>query len=223
MEKRKIIFGTYDTALHGLWTLNAWELSPAVQQTNFVTVPGRDGRLDLSTALTDGEPRYDNRKLTVRLESSEGTRLEREARISTMINWLDGWIVDVMLPDRPTQYVKGRVHVAREFNDPVHCAVNVTVECDPWLYFRNERVYTLTAGTTEKTAVLSNTGRRTVAPTLIVSGSGASVKLVFGAASWVLSAGTYQLPDLVLKQGDVELKYSGTGTVQISYREAVLQ
>ncbi len=223
MEKRKIIFGTYDTALHGLWTLNAWELSPAMQHTNFVTVPGRDGQLDLSTALTDGEPRYDNRTLTVRLESSEGTRLEREARISTMVNWLDGWSMDIKLPDRPTQYVKGRIHVAREFNDPAHCAVNVTAVCEPWLYFVNERVYTLTAAAQEKTAVLSNAGRRTVVPTITVSGTGASVKLVYGASSWVLSAGTYQLPDLILKQGDVELLYSGTGTVRIAYREAVLQ
>lgn len=223
MEKRKIVFGTYDTALHGKWTLNAWAFSPAVQHTNFVTVPGRDGQLDLSTALTDGEPRYDNRTLTVRLESSEGDRMEREARIRTMINWLDGWSMDIFLPDHPLHYIKGRVHVAREFNDPAHCAVNVTATCEPWMYFKNERVYTLTAAATEKTAVLSNMGRRTAVPSVVVSGANAEVKLVYGAASWVLSAGTYDLPDLALKQGDVELQYSGTGTVVIAYREAVLE
>ena len=220
---RKIIFGTYDTHLNGPWTLTGWTLTPAEHRTQFVEVPGRDGELDLSTALTDGAPRYGNRTLTATFERSDGTRLEREARISTMINWLDGWSMDIKLPDRPTLFIKGRVHVAREFNDPAHCAVNVTAVCEPWLYFVNERVYTLTAAAQEKTAVLSNAGRRTVVPTITVSGTGASVKLVYGASSWVLSAGIYQLPDLILKQGDVELLYSGTGTVRIAYREAVLQ
>ena len=222
MEKRKIIFGAYDTDLDGLWTLAEWELTDPEYHSNLVTVPGRDGPLDLSTVLTEGEPRYGTRKLTVRLESSEGTRLERKARIDTMANWLDGWSLEITLPDDPEHYVKGRLHVAREYNDPAHAAVTVTATCDPWRYSRTERMYTLTATSTQQLAVLSNTGRRTVAPVLTISGEAASVGLVFGASSWTLGPGVYQLPDLILRQGDAELYYSGTGTVQLAYREAVL-
>lgn len=221
MEKRKIIFGTYDTAAQ-LLTLTGWELSAPVYQSNLVEVPGRDGPLDLSTALTDGEPRYEGRTLTAHFETSEGTRLERKARFDTMVNWLDGWRMDIQLPDDDTHYITGRVSVAVEYNDPAHGAVTVTAVCDPWRYFKEETVVELTAGTEAQTATIVNTGRKSQAPTLTISGDGASVTLVYGAYTWALGAGVYVLPDLILRQGDNALTYSGTGSVELRYREAVL-
>ena len=222
MDKRKIIFGSYDTDLNGLWTLTGWEFSPAEYRTNYVEVPGRDGDLDLSTALSDGMPKYNNRTLTATFESSEGSRLEREDRINVMINWLDGWEMNITLPDDELHYITGRVHVAKEYNDNAHCAVTVTAVCSPWRYNINETARTLTAAANATTTTLSNNGRRTVVPLIEITGEEASVNLVFGGASWVLGAGTYQLPDLILHQGGAELTYSGTGTVIITYREAVL-
>lgn len=222
MEKRKIILGSYDTALDGLWTLTGWTLSPPEYQANLVTVPGRDGPLDLSTALTDGEPRYGGRTLTATLESSEGTRLERKARIDTMVNWLDGWRMNITLPDDDEHYITGRVSIAPEYNDMAHAAVTVTVVCDPWRYNVLETVLQLTAAEAEQQARLNNAGRRTVAPLLTISGDDAAVLLKFGSASWALGAGTYQLPDLRVPQGGASLLYSGTGTLTFTYREALL-
>lgn len=221
MAKRKIIFGTYDTALTGLWTLTGWEFSPAEYQTNLVEVPGRKkGPIDLSTTLTDGEPIYGSRTLTVTLESSEGSRLERAARINTMVNWLDGWRMDIVLPDDDAHYITGRVHVAKEYNDPAHCAVTVTAICEPWRYNNNETVRTLTATETAQVARLSNGGRLTVVPLLVVADG--TVSLKFGSASWALSPGSYQLPDLVVAPGGADITYSGTGTLKFTYREALL-
>lgn len=222
MEKRKIIYGTYDTAATGRWTLAHWELSAPAYRSNFVEVPGRDGDLDLSTALTDGAPRYGNRTLVATLESSEGTRLERESQINIMTNWLDGWRTNITLPDDSLHYMTGRVSVAKLYNDPAHASVEVTAVCDPWRYNIHETVRTLTATAEAQVAVLVNDGRKTVVPVLEITGEGASVHLVFGSASWVLGVGTYQLPDLVLTQGGAEITYSGTGTLTFTYREAVL-
>ena len=222
MAKRTIIFGSYDTAATGQWLLTGWEFSPAEYKSEFVPVPGRDGDLDLSTSLTDGVPKYGNRVLTATFESSEGTRLEREARINTMINWLDGWKMNITLPDDDAHYITGRVHVAREYNDMAHCAVRVEAVCEPWRYNVNETIHVLTAAETTQTAMLSNAGRRTVVPLLSITGEGASIELSFGGANWALSAGMYQLPDMVLNQGGAPLTYKGTGTLTVSYREAVL-
>lgn len=221
MTKRKIIFGTYDTAAQ-LLTLTGWELSAPVYQSNLVEVPGRDGPLDLSTALTDGEPRYEGRTLTARFETSEGTRLERKARFDTMVNWLDGWRMDIVLPDDDTHYITGRVSVAVEYNDPAHGAVTVTAVCDPWRYSNTETVVTRSAGTEAQTVTLVNSGRKSLLPTLTVSGTDADVTLVYGTYTWALSAGVYVLPDLVLRQGSNALTYSGTGSIRLAYREAVL-
>lgn len=223
MAKRKMILGSYDTDTNGLWTLTAWSLGPAPVITNMVDVPGRiKGPLDLSTVLTDGEPRFGTRPLSATFESSEGSRLERKARIDTMTNWLHGWRTNIVLPDDPDHYLVGRVMVEELYNDLAHASVQVTAECEPWLYNQEETVVTLTAAADEQTATIPNPGRMTVVPLLEITGEDASVLLKFGAASWALGPGTYQLPDLVLPQGEHLLTYSGTGVVKLTYREAVL-
>lgn len=217
---RKLILGTYDTILNGPWTLSALELTAAKQRTQFVEVPGRDGELDLSTALTDGAPRYGNRTLTATLERSDGTRMEREDAINTMVNWLDGWRMDVRLPDDDTHYLTGRVHVEKLYSDMAHAAVSVTVICDPWRYNNHETVLTMAAGADVLPVRLPNTGRKTVVPLIQITGG--TINLVAGSYSWALGAGTYQLPDLIVPQGGLDITYSGSGELRVSYREAVL-
>lgn len=220
-EKRGFIFGAYNTAQQ-LWTLTDWELADAEYKQNFMDVPGRDGSLDMSGALTDGEPKYGSRALTAVFECSEGTRLERKERIDTMVNWLSGWRVAITLPDDATHYIMGRLHVQRLYNNMAHCSVQVSAVCDPWRLSTEETVVNLTATTEAQTRELVNNGRKTLVPLVEITGDSAEVLLVFGTASWALGAGTYQLPDLTLKQGSASLTYSGTGSVKISYREAVL-
>ena len=226
MAKRRIIFGTYDTAADGLWTLKSWTLSKPKQVQNFLSVPGRYAPLDASTYLTDGQPYYESRSLDAVLESSEGDRLERDDRIGLMVNHLDGRSMNIYLPDDPTHYLVGRVQVAPDFNDLAHCAVQVTAVCEPWRYAVAETVVHLTADATEKTAKLQNGGRLAVVPTLKVTGE---IRLTYGSTSTSLSEGEHLWPDLyltpgtgLLLPGTHELTYSGAGTVTITYREAVL-
>lgn len=223
MVKRKVIFGTYDTALMGLWTLAGLQLTDPEYQEYLMEVKGRDGPLDFSTVLTDGEPKYGSRTLTATLESSEGTRAERTARIGRMVNELDGMRMNIQHPDYIGYYLTGRVKVREEYNDMAHCCVTVTAVCDPWLYAVEERRYDLTATTTEKTAVLVNHGRRIVVPTVVISGESASFLIEHDYISTALGPGTYQLPDLLLARGNTQIKYSGSGVAKITYREAVLR
>lgn len=226
MEKRRIVLGEYDTAAHGLWTLTEWTLSPPSYKSNFVSVPGHHGDLDLSTSLTDGVPVYNSRTLSATFESSEGTRLEREERINTMTNWLDGWSVNIQLPDDPLHYMTGRVSVARNYNDMAHASVTVTAVCDPWRYNAEETVVTLATTTDRQTAHIVNNGRRLVVPTLVIASESLQdyATLYYGENILVLYPGTYVLSDMVLNQGDNQLEYKGTGamTLSLTYREAVL-
>lgn len=223
MVKRSLILGTYDTARDGLWTLSALTLTDPEYQSKFTEVPGRDGPLDQSTVLTDGIPRYGSRTLTATLESSEGTRDERETRISQMINALDGWRMNIVHPDHPQHYLTGRVSVQYSYNDMAHGAVTVTAICDPWFYAAIERVYTVEASDTSEILGLNNDGRRIVYPEVTVTGADASVRLAYDSTSLVLAAGTYKLTGLPLNPGVTPVTYSGVGTVRITYREAVLR
>lgn len=224
MQKRKIIIGTYDTALDGLWTLTAWSWGRAAAKESYADVPGHSGPLDLSTVLTDGEPYYGSREFEATFESSEGTRLEREERINQMINKLDGWRFNITMPDDPYHYISGRVRVERLYNNPVHASVRISATCEPWRYNSSETVVGLNATETEQTAYLINNGRKSVVPNIKITGS--SVTLIYGTDNdehtWALSEGEYILADIYLKSGTASLRYSGDGQITLTYREAVL-
>ena len=222
MKKRGIVLGDYNTADHG-WTLTGWTFTPAEQKTNFIEKQAGDGSWDLSTALTDDIPRYKARTLTATFECSESTRAKREAKIREMVNLLDGMRMNIKLPDDDQHYITGRVHVARGYNDLAHAAVTVSAVCEPWKYSNEETVVTLTASSTKETIKLRNRGRRAIVPTITVEDANASVLLEYGNASMAIGAGTWQWPDLLLKTGGAVLKYSGTGSFTITYREAVLE
>ena len=221
MIKRKIVFGSYDTAANG-WTMTSWKLSDAQAKTRYEDKPGGDGTWDLSTALTDGLVRYKDRTLTVTLECSEGDRLSREAKISQLVNTLDGMRETIELPDDPYHHIRGRLHVARNYSDMAHAKVTVTATCDPWKYSNTETTVKLTAATGAKAIKLVNGGRLAVVPLLTVTGSSASVLLSYGSSSLALAAGSYKWPELILTPGNHDLSYSGSGNLTISYREAVL-
>lgn len=138
MKKRRLIIGDYDTAEDGLFTLSACKITKGSQVQSFVSVPGRYAPIDTSTLLTDGQPYYGSAALDATLESSEGTRDERLARVSGMVNALDGRSMRIIHPDHPERYLVGRVQVRPEYNDPAHCAVRVSAVCEPWLYNAQE-------------------------------------------------------------------------------------
>lgn len=214
--------GGYDTAANE-WTLASWQLGDAPQKTNLVERPGGDGSWDLSTSLTDGLLRYGNRTLSAVFECSEGDRMYREAKLRQMVNQLDGMTLNIELPDDPDHYLIGRLKVVKNYSDLAHCAVTMTANCEPWKYSQAETVIRLTASATAKTAELVNNGRRAVVPTLTVAGSGASVRIAYGSKSLTSSAAAFKWPDLLLTPGKHSLQYSGTGSLTISYREAVLE
>jgi hypothetical protein len=222
MEKRKIIFENYDTAAHG-WTLTDWAFSAPEHKSHYVDKPAGDGTWDLSTALSDGLPRYSDRKLTAIFECSEGTRLEREETIRQMVNQLDGQRVQIQLPDDATHYVVGRLSVAREYNNLAHARVSVSAVCEPWKYAKQETIVPLDVMPNQNAVILYNDGRRAVVPTLTVEGTGVSVLIEYRGQSQAMNEGTYQWPLLLLTPGSHSVTYSGSGRLVIQYREAVLE
>lgn len=224
MQKRTIRFGEYDTAAHGLWTMSGLAFPEPPLMENFVDVPGRyKGPLDMSTALTDGIPTYGSRELSVTLESSEGDRAAREARISDMVNRLNGKVVHIVHPDHPRHYAVGRLKIQTLYSDLAHSAVQVTGTCEPWLYADDETVLLLQATNEAQTIRIRNSGVMPVQPLISVGGESVSFSLRYGEKNWVLSEGEYMLPDMLLTPGYHEITFSGTGTARITYREAVIR
>ena len=220
MEKRSIILGGYNTAADGLWTLTAWAFSEPTYEQNFVKVPGSSVTLDLSGALTDGEPCFDARTLSATFESSEGTRLERKVRLDEMVNRLHGRRMDIVLPDDPDRYITGRVSVLVQYNDNAHASVIVEAICDPWRYDAEETIVYFEGTDTEQVQMLTNYGRKPVVPTILVEGG--EITLTFEESTITLAEGTHITPMLYLTTGEHELTYKGTGSALLTWREAAL-
>lgn len=225
MEKRTLMLGSYDTAVHG-WTLSACAITKGAQVQTLVQVPGRYAPLDLSTILTDGQPYYDNAQLEATLECSNGDRDHRQALISTLVNYVDGRSVPIIHPDHPNHYLTGRVQANVLYSDLAHCAVQISAVCEPWLWEAEEISIQLSATATEMETDIEIHGRLAVVPTVTVAGE---VSLSFEDHTWTLSEGTHILPDLCLTPSELpgipashKVTVSGDGSLVITYREAVL-
>lgn len=218
MIKRKIIIDDYDTAEH-FWTLAGWSCPTPEPVTELVDVPGRiDGPLDASTALTD-DIRYTTRPLEVMLETSEGTRQERQTRIDELIARFHGQRVKVWGPDDAGHYLVGRLSVVMEYNDLAHAAVGITGTCEPWKYDNEETVVSVSVASEEPQAVTLTNDRRPVCPAITVQGA---VNVEYKGSSFALSDGAYNLPDIILTKGENVVQVSGSGAATFTYRKAVL-
>lgn len=219
LNKRKFIFGNYDTAVDGLWTLSAWSLSEAKPLESYVDIPGRlDGPLDLTEAST-GEVMYSTRTLSVTLESSEGTRADREERISRMVNTLHGRRTKIWTPDDPGHYLSGRLTIKKNYSDLAHASVTITSVCEPWKYENEDTIVTAEL-TGESQEVELKNSRRPVFPELNVQGE---LTMIDRGVTYMLSEGTYLLAALELKAEETRvLDVVGTGSISFSYRKAVL-
>lgn len=233
----------YDTADEG-WTLTSWEFPEPEIIENYIDVPGRlDGPLDVSTALTNGHPRYGQRTLTATFERSDGTRGHRTNDIRRMGRMLHGQRLDIAFPDggvTSTLHAKGRIRVETLYNDPAHASVRLTATCDPWMYFNGEEDVNITSSaSTTAYRDLINDGAKLVVPTIKIT-TQSSVQLWGGGLEFSkqvegavlgythqlsnvsLGAGTYKLPDFYIEPGETfRLNFTGDGNIKITYREAV--
>ena len=215
---RYVKIGRWSSAVDD-WTVCACTLSAPQYRRSTVTVPGRDGAVDLSDSL-DGAVHYDMRKITLRLENSAGTREQRWGWISFLLNSLDGTDQDIELPDDHDCILRGRVRVSVQYNDNAHAAVQITADVDPFRYKKLETERRLQNNTEDtREYKIRNNGRKIVTPTFYVYN-------LLGTASInsheISTTGRYQFPDIRFLHGETVITLTGQIAVSIRFREGVL-
>ena len=215
---RGVQFDEYHTAEDWDLILNSKKIDPPTPKHITVSVDGRDGDLDLSDVLT-GEVKYENREISFTFLLCEGSQVWREERITEIINYIHGKKLMITEPDDPDHYFIGRCSVSDIHNDKAYASFSVSANCEPYRYFNGEINRIINPTATPVDIVLTNTGRKTLTPTIIVS---ESVNLTINNVSVALSAGTYKLTELLLRTGNTIVTVKGSGTVTFNYREAVL-
>ena len=182
-----------------------------------VDVRGSDGSLDLSTVITGGDVKYENRTLEFVFTAIGDWETAKHA----LAAHLHGRRMNIVLDNDPTHYFVGRASIDSFKENRATAEIVVTVDAEPWRYEVAETSVTLSATATEKTATLSNL-RRWVVPTFTCS---AAATITYDGTIYQLQAGESVVPAIMLKEGNNPLKYktaSGTATVTVKYRKAIL-
>lgn len=240
---------TYDD-----WHLVAEErpsVQPPTANTSFVDIPGMNGSLDISEALT-GYPTYGRRK-----GSWEFTILnDYESWISLyqrMSNYLHNRKLKAILEDDPAYYYEGRFYISKWKSDHPNSKITVEYEVqpykkehaavdDPWLWdpfsfetgiittyiFSDIKVESDTAWTT-KTITQAIFGDEPVCPTFKVtsdSGNGMTVRFVSSDlnvdVTEILKDGDNYIPEIIFVGGEISISFKGKGKVSISYHKGML-
>lgn len=196
-------------------------ISPPEVRTNYVDIPGRDGQLDLSTAL-DGEIHYQNRTISLTFVSTSAlSGMSWPEFFSSMASLLHGQKAILAFDGDDGWYYSGRGAISSYEMDGTRWTLKVDFSCDPWRY-KEEQTEVSASLTEEDTEISLSCDRMPVVPTITVD---AETVLTWGADSYTVDAGSHRLPGIRLTEGTHTLKArttAGTGTITITYQEGSL-
>lgn len=217
--ERFFILDKFNTWYDWRLILTEKEISEAEPKTNYVSLDGMSGNLDLTEALT-GEVTYDDRTITAKFWTDEGSRKDRELLLRKITTALHGKKIKIFEPDDTDHYFYGRVTITPEVNNLAYLEFTLSAVCDPWRYSIDESCRSITVnGQDVKDVVIINNGVNSLSPVITVSGA---VDITFDGVVTSLVTGSYKVSDIKLKQGINIVGVSGEGTVTFTYREADL-
>lgn len=225
-------YHTYDN--WGLYITNTNCIGEPKQYTNYVEIPGRNGRLDMSEALT-GQPVFISRQLTINLAGAND-KILWDPIMSRIRNFIHGKVCKIIFDNDPNFYWKGRVSVV-DFEsamtlgnftikveaEPYKYSVNTSTE--PWLWdpfnFETDMITFVGAWTINGTRTVSvPAGHMPITPDLVVSDLvGDSITVAYNGNSYSLYTGSNVIPEILVGgESAVSLTFTGNGKVQCVYR-----
>jgi hypothetical protein len=216
--ERYFILDKFNTWYDLRLIVTAKTIPDAEPKTNYVTLDGMSGSLDLSEALT-GEIAYNDRTISATFWTDNGNREDREALLRKITASLHGKKVKIIEPDDPDHYFYGRVKIKSKKNNLAYAEFTIDAVCEPWRYDIEETVRRVDATASITDVVINNHGVKTLSPLISVTGS---IMLTYNGQSTLLTDGTYKISDIKLRQGVNVIGVSGSGTVIFAYREAEL-
>lgn len=209
-------------------------VNPPQVKTNYIDIPGGDGVLDLTTALS-GRPLYKNRTGSWEFIVENGFK-SWSSLFSEIMGYLQGQQMRATLEDDPLYYYEGRFSVNAWKSDPYYSLIVIDYDVGPykrevdghndkWLWdtfnFETGIIYNYknlpVSGSLNVTVIGS---MMPSVPTIITTATG--MKVTFGSKTYNLSKGVNIIDDIVMVSGENILTFTGTGTVTIEYNGGVL-
>ena len=203
-------------------------ISPPSPQINKVSVPLRDGAIDLTCALTD-DVKYDDRKITMTFTMIEPSKSWPE-RVSQIQNYLHGQRMKIVFDDDAAFYYIGRISVNEWASSRHNGKLVIEGSVEPFKYDITSSAvdwewdtFDFEQGIINEMGELIVDGSKTITlicrrkrmfPVFTVS---ADMTVTFDGETYNLKAGSQKVYDIFFAEGENELTFTGNGTVTIDY------
>ena len=186
-------------------------ITSPVMKESLDSPPGGHGVIDTSTILTDGEPTYEPRTLTMRV--IEHATTPRDGFRNRLRTW-HGRILDICPDDMPGHYT-GRARLSSYSPRGHEFAYILTARVNPWRWDDHDTLVTVHA-TSAGTGFTLHPSSMTLAPLITTP---QAVTVTVGTHRWGVPAGTQDkaLPKLVLRP-DQPISGTITGTGDVIWR-----
>lgn len=215
-------------------TWDDWHLVPTSRplvppphvNASYVTIPGSNGALDLTEALT-GYPTYTNRTGSWEFLVLNGYG-EWYARYSEIMAYLHGKKFRAILDDDPNYYYEGRFAVDSWASNKDWSRITINYNVGPykievhgidenWIWdtfnFETDMVHAykdIEVSNSEDVVIYNDIMR--VRPTIICS---TAMSVTFLGKTYQLSAGNNNIREIIFSEGSNTLTFTGNGTVTI--------
>ena len=218
-EVREFVIGSYHTfADWGCFIQSGWTLDSSKPKTKYVDIPGADGQLDLTSALT-GEVNFGVREFKATLIFPLNKGRAAWGLLKTKIsNAVNGQEMQIRLPDDESHFLKGRFSVGKYDDSTSIATLEISATLDPWRY---KSIPTSVKSTINGTQTVPLENERK--PALITIETNVALTVKFDKKTVAVPVGKTEILDFVLKKGTNSLSITGTNaTVIITYQEASL-
>ena len=193
--------------------LNSKDISFPEPKLYIVDVPCADGSLDLSTALTGGDIKYQNRKIKLDFSVLKPWN-ELEILRSTIANHLHGKTVKVIFDADYEFFYSGRCKITSFKTDTIPATLTIEVDAEPYKFNIEETVISETVSGS-KTIYIDEQLMKVV-PTITVS---SDMTVTYKTKLHQLFTGDNIIPEIMLSSSENnELMFSGNGVVTIKFR-----
>lgn len=213
--ERFFILDNYNTFYDWRLYLTEKSIDEPTPNTNYVTIDGMSGTLDLSEALT-GEVTYQDRTISATFFTDYGDYKERGRLLRSIVASLHGRKIKIVEPDDPTHYFIGRIKITSPENTLPYATLSIEATCEPWRYAMDESIRFVTVNNDTVSVIINNNGVKSLSPDINISGT---VKIVTDEVNVELTDGDYKIPDFKLKVGVNKIDVSGQGSITFKYRE----
>lgn len=205
--------------------LTSKTINPPEPQTNTISVPLRDGSIDLTESLTN-DVKYNDRKIDMTFSVVHPME-QWSDKVSEIENFLHGKRMKVVFDDDANFYYIGRLKV-NEWSSQKSIG-KLVIECvadpykydiqDDWLWdpFDFENGYISESENipvSGSTTIVIVGKRKKTYPTITAS---SAMTVAYNGATYNLAEGINKLYDMILDEGENTLTFSGSGSVLIEY------